>query len=285
LAKSAEQRLAEAADSWAVAISSRADTEGSLIAFGTRACEPVVLKVVRAYGDEWRCGEVLSALAGKGMVRCLAHAPGAALMERLEPGTSLAMLSECGRDEEATIALGDAIAAMSVVDGAGFPTVREWGRSFETFDPGACAALRSAMVTKARDLHFALCDTQRDVRLLHGDLHHYNVLRDTSRGWMVIDPKGVVGELEYEVGAMLRNPRGHPALQDSVVALRRIELVCSRLELNEQRALAWAFTQAVLSALWTIEDHGEVASNDPAVVLAECLESQVSARVPTRPRP
>ena len=42
--------------------------------------------------------------------------------------------------------------------------------------------------------------------LLHGDLQHYNVLLDKDRGWVAIDPKGVVGELEYEVGALLRNP-------------------------------------------------------------------------------
>jgi streptomycin 6-kinase len=38
------------------------------------------------------------------------------------------------------------------------------------------------------------------------DLHHYNVLSDSGRGWLAIDPKGLVGEVEYEVGAAIRNP-------------------------------------------------------------------------------
>ena len=56
-----------------------------------------------------------------------------------------------------------------------------------------------------------LCASQRGVRLLHGDLQHYNVLFDRRRGWVSIDPKGVLGEPEYEIGAALRNP-ARPAL-------------------------------------------------------------------------
>jgi streptomycin 6-kinase len=44
-------------------------------------------------------------------------------------------------------------------------------------------------------------------------LHHYNVLFDIeSAVWVAIDPKGVVGELEYEVGAIIRNPVENPGL-------------------------------------------------------------------------
>ena len=32
-----------------------------------------------------------------------------------------------------------------------------------------------------------------------------NVRFDSGRGWLAIDPKGVFGELEYEVGAVVRN--------------------------------------------------------------------------------
>lgn len=44
------------------------------------------------------------------------------------------------------------------------------------------------------------------------DLQHYNVLFDDARGWLAIDPKGVVGEVEYEIGAILRNPIERPDL-------------------------------------------------------------------------
>ena len=42
--------------------------------------------------------------------------------------------------------------------------------------------------------------------VLHGDLHHFNILAAERQPWLAIDPKGVVGEPVYETGALLRNP-------------------------------------------------------------------------------
>ena len=41
--------------------------------------------------------------------------------------------------------------------------------------------------------------------LVHGDLHHHNVLR-SKRGWLAIDPKPMLGEPEYDVASFLWNP-------------------------------------------------------------------------------
>lgn len=57
-----------------------------------------------------------------------------------------------------------------------------------------------------------LAASQDETTLLHGDLHHYNVLSDVRRGWLAIDPKGVIGEVEYEAGAIFRNPNEMPDL-------------------------------------------------------------------------
>jgi streptomycin 6-kinase len=49
---------------------------------------------------------------------------------------------------------------------------------------------------------------QRDCEgdfLLHGDLHHENMLFDASRGWVAIDPKGVIGPKLMECGRFLHN--------------------------------------------------------------------------------
>ena len=39
-----------------------------------------------------------------------------------------------------------------------------------------------------------LLATPRDVMVLHGDIHHGNILDFGPRGWLAIDPKGVSGE-------------------------------------------------------------------------------------------
>ena len=46
---------------------------------------------------------------------------------------------------------------------------------------------------------------QRDVRVLHGDIHHHNI-RQSSRGWLAFDPKGLVGERTYDCANTLCNP-------------------------------------------------------------------------------
>ena len=69
-----------------------------------------------------------------------------------------------------------------------------------------------ALVEPAHRIYEDLCATQRNPALLHGDLHDYNVLSDRARGWCAIHPKGVVGELEYQLGASLRNPIDRPDL-------------------------------------------------------------------------
>ena len=91
--------------------------------------------------------------------------------------------------------------------------------------------------------------------MLHGDLHHDNIVFDEQRGWLAIDPKGLLGEREYEFGAMLRNPTAKPELfTDASVIHSRVDIISECLVLNKGRILAWAFAQGVLSAIWSIED-------------------------------
>jgi streptomycin 6-kinase len=118
----------------------------------------------------------------------------------------------------------------------------------------------------------SLSESQTSVRLLHGDLHHYNVLLDANRGWLAIDPKGVIGELEYEVGAVLRNPFERPKVFLEPRSIeRRLGQFATRLNLNYQRMVAWGFAQAVLSAIWHVEDESEVGPSS-ALRLADILQ-------------
>jgi streptomycin 6-kinase len=112
--------------------------------------------------------------------------------------------------------------------------------------------------------------------LLHGDLQHYNVLYDNKRGWVAIDPKGVIGELEYEVGALLRNPMELPELYTQRATVeRRVEILASVLPLDRSRVLRWCFAQAVLSAIWGVEDGYKIERNHPALELARTVRSMI----------
>ena len=91
--------------------------------------------------------------------------------------------------------------------------------------------------------------------LLHGDLHHDNILQN-GNDWLVIDPKGVIGEPEYEVTAFIRNPIPELLTHADApnIILNRITHFAKILELSERRIIDWCFVQAVLAWIWALED-------------------------------
>ena len=269
------ERVEERIREWHVVVQETFETPSSVVAYGTRDDEPVVLKVIRQPGDEWRCGEVLGAFDGKGAVKVYESIEGAVLLERLNPGTSLAAVAMDGRDEEATEIIAEVIHRMSQSNTSpdGFTTAEGWGKGFQSYRASGDDQVSKRLVERGHNLYSELCASQRAVRLLHGDLQHYNVLFDSRRGWTAIDPKGVVGETEYEIGASLRNPFERPELfsrPDNIEA--RLRCYERRLKLDFTRALKWGFAQAVLSAIWTVEDGFEVDSRSPAIILATAME-------------
>jgi streptomycin 6-kinase len=293
-------RLEQHARDWRVIIDNTFETESSVIAFGARDVDgvgsrnqEVVLKVVKQLGDEWHSGEVLTAFKGKGFVRVYEHAPGAVLLQRLRPGNSLVELSLNGRDEEATDILAGVIQQMSSIESSMSsvdlptserespnprallqycPTVHDWAKAFERYIATGDKQIPMDLVMAGQRVYLDLCSSQQRPILLHGDLQHYNVLFDSDRGWLAIDPKGVFGEIEYEIGAALRNPFAQPELFLSRATIeRRLGQFTSRLNLNYERTLAWGFAQSALSAIWRVEDGFTVDATNPALRLAAVM--------------
>jgi streptomycin 6-kinase len=273
---SARERLIELAGAWRVVVEDSFETATSFIAYGRRGSQPVVLKVVKRPGDEWRSGEVLSEFDGRGVVRVYEHVAGAVLLERLTPGSSLIDLVLSGRDEEATAIVASVIRAMAPAKIGSptslHPTVQDWGTAFAWYASTGDRRISSVLVSDAHRLYDELCRSQTGARLLHGDLQHSNILFDHQRGWVAIDPKGLIGEAEYEIGAALRNPHEAPSLFMSPATIdRRIRQFASELDFDATRALSWAFAQAALSAVWMIEDGATLDAREPCIVLAETI--------------
>jgi streptomycin 6-kinase len=280
--KAMSERVEERVCDWGVVVQDTLETQSSFMAFGKRGDQSVVLKLIRQPGDEWRCGEVLAAFCGSGTARVYEYIEGAVLLERLNPGAQLASIALDGRDEEATEILADVIDRMSrpceSLDESSreaskaFVSARDWGKGFQRYLASGDHQIPTRLVEQARQLYFDLCASQRGVRLLHGDLQHYNILFDSDRGWLAIDPKGVIGEVEYEIGACLRNPYEKPELFASPQTVeKRLRCFEAKLKLNSDRALAWGFSQAVLSAIWSVEDGFAVDARNPSLRLADAI--------------
>lgn len=211
---------------------------------------------------------------GRGSVRLLAADvdAGAMLLERVEPGTPLFDLAD---DESATSIAAGVMRQLwrpAPVDHP-FPTVARWGEGFKrlrTRFPDGGPFLRP-LLEQAESLFAELLASSAPPVVLHGDLHHWNILRAGRDRWLAIDPKGVVGEPAYEVGAFLRNPlpylleRPNPA----GVTARRIAQLSEALGFDRERVRSWGLAQAVLSAWWCVEDGVECF--DQAIACAELL--------------
>ncbi len=185
------------------------------------------------------------------------------LLERLEPGTTLA---ELGDDVEATEIAASVMKRLfkPLPPEHSFPTIDRWGEAFHRVREkhnGGCGAFPAELFEPAFDLYFSLCASQEEPVLLHGDLHHYNILRAAREPWLAIDPKGLAGEPAYDVGPYLYN-RIEGVNDVREYTLRRIGQFSEVLGIDRQRLIGWGFAQAVLSRLWTFEDTGEVNEND-----------------------
>ncbi|HEY3581410.1 MAG TPA: aminoglycoside phosphotransferase family protein [Pyrinomonadaceae bacterium] len=269
--------VAAKAAAWNVTLEHIRETPSSLLGFGVRDDQRVVLKIAKGLNDEAHSGEVLRAFGTAGVVRVYEAELGAVLLERLDPGEELVSLVRQGDDDEPTRILADVIVRLAGHNApVGTATVADWSRGFDWYVQNGDQQIPSELVQEAHNLYRDLAASQRTTMLLHGDLQHYNVLYDNERGWLAIDPKGVVGELEYEVGALLRNPVELPKLfTQRATVERRLEILARALPLDRSRVLRWCFAQAVLSAIWGVEDGYKIGRNHPALELARTVRSMI----------
>jgi streptomycin 6-kinase len=218
--------------------------------------------------------EALRWFDGQGMARFLDGDSrlGILLLERVIPGTPLSSLEN---DDQATHIAADVMRKLwrPIPAGHHFTTVECWANGLARLRlkfNGGTGPFPASLVEEAESLFVQLLGSMDTAVLLHGDLHHENILASRRQPWLAIDPKGVVGEPAYEVGALLRNPRHilqSPQLER--ITARRLDLLAEILGLDRERLRGWALAQAVLSAWWAVEDHGY--GWEPAIHLAEIL--------------
>ncbi len=225
----------------------------------------VVVKVCSPTGEFAQEAEAMRLFDGHGIAQLLECDPGneVMLLERLEPGTPLSTLED---DEEATSCAAAVMHQLwrTAPQEHPFPTVARWGAGFarlRQYYGGGNGPFPAALLEEAETLFAELTASMAEPALLHGDLHHDNILAARREPWLAIDPKGLVGEPAYETGALLRNPL--PQLlerpQPGRVLARRVDQLAGELGFDRERVRGWGLSQAVLSAWWSVEDSGHVS--------------------------
>lgn len=218
---------------------------------------PAVLKQLKpgVGDDELRGGALLAWYAGEGAATVFDAADGILFMEWLE-GPTLGDAARGGHDEEATIALATLVRDLSKPRDADPPPLLPLRLRYQTlFDmaPSRWPAQSRDMLARATGIAHQLFDKPAPAVPLHGDLHHDNVI-GSPRGWLAIDPKGLLGDPAYEVANAFRNPFGALRLvADPARIMRMAEIFSARLGFPAKRMLAFAATHAALSICWNLE--------------------------------
>lgn len=225
---------------------------------------PVVLKVGFPAEELFTEMDALRLYGGHGAVKLLEadEAQAAMLLERVQPGRALVELED---DEASTRIAAGVMRAIwhPPPTGHRFPTVDRWAtrgmqKLREEFD-GGTGSFPKPLVEQAESIFAELLPAQEERVVLHGDLHHWNILSGEREPWLAIDPKGVVGEPAYETGAWLRNPNTTLLSVPDVAGTlaRRIAILSEELGFERERIRQWGIAQAILSAWWSYEDRTE----------------------------
>jgi streptomycin 6-kinase len=232
----------------------------NFVAFAKRGNEQVVLKM-GVPNDEMESEiEALRLFNGEGACRLIDcdEEKSWLLLERLHPGV---MLSTLESDEEATTIAAEVMQKIwrPAPENQVFIRLSDWFdglKELRAMFNGGTGPLNEKLVERVEgSVKEFLAENHRPV-LMHGDFHHYNIL-SSERGWLVIDPKGVIGPACYEVGPFLINPWGEllSGRDYQVMTKRRIDILHERLGFERERIHKWGLAHAILSAWWSIEDN------------------------------
>lgn len=250
-----------------------------------RAGREVVLKIGVPTDELKSEMEALRLFGGEGaatLIECLPK-EGAFVLERICPGTTLKSSGLTLRD--ATEVVGD-VATRLWRD----PPRRDhellylsrWFRSLDKLYERLVAQLSNNeetpkdLVVRGKKLLQRLLETTTKEKVLHGDLHHDNILQDADGIWRAIDPKGLIGDPHFEFGPFLRN-----AVRESGTDAELIEsfgVIAEQLakgtSLDSGRILAWGAAEELLSHCWSVEEGG----SGPSLRYASLLFTLLPAR-------
>ena len=253
----------------------RLDPDGPAVRTASSVLAPVrrdgarMMLKVPLVEEERRGGRLMAAWAGRGAAPVLASdADGTLLMARADdPGILVREASADGadadaRDDRATRILARAAARLHRVPREA-PVVAEavplavWFRELvEPARPLPRALDRGAAVARE------LLAGSGSAAVLHGDVHHGNVLRFGDGGcdgrggdddWRAIDPKGLLGDPGFDTANVLANPTPAIALRPGRLA-RRARVIAEETGADLDAVLAWAEAWCALSAAWDADD-------------------------------
>ena len=216
-----------------------------------------MLKIAREQEEKFG-GLLMCWWQGEGAARVLAWHEDGILLERAQGSRSLPQMVRDGDDRQATEILCQVVARLHAPRAEPLPELIPLHQWFNSLWPAAQA--HGGMLRLSARVAAELLTSPREQTVLHGDIHHDNVLDFGERGWLVIDPKRLYGERAFDYANIFCNPN-YGIATDPDIFQRRVVQICQLAGLERQRLLQWILAWAGLSAAWFMED-GEAADID-----------------------
>lgn len=173
----------------------------------------------------------------------------AMLLEQAEWQT----LDDLGDVDRATAEIGQLARRLAVPAPPDLPRLSdradEWEQTLhddaETLGHPLSQRALGAAIATVRELGRKQPDT-----MVHGDLHFGNVVRAQREPWLVVDPKGFVGDLAFDALRVLARGADSMLAADDLgaEARRRLSIFADAAEIEHERAVRWAQYDAARGA-------------------------------------
>ena len=224
--------------------------------------EEAVLKVGVPHRDFSTEMEALAIYDGRGINRLIDHDKelNAMLLERIRPGKMLSSISDKKKQAGAAAKIMVDLQSVPPPTGHTLPHFMEWVESAHGDAKGCVDPERARgyldQFPRVRAIMQAFMSEPEPQKLLHGDLHHYNILEDERRGWIAIDPKGVIGATCLDIGRFIGNtvdedvPRSEKRRQ----VIEALEIFSSTLGETFERVCLGAFVDKIVGCSWGLKD-------------------------------
>jgi streptomycin 6-kinase len=189
----------------------------------------------------------------------------ALLLERAKGERSLFDMAMKGEDDEASRIICRTIERLHAPRTTPLPDLVPLVKWFRELEPAA--RTYGGLFTRCAEAARLLLSEPRDLTVLHGDIHHRNILDFGERGWLAIDPKRVYGERGFDYANTFCNPE-LPIVRAQGRLRSQLAIICEEAGLEPQRMLHWIIAYAGLSAAWFLSD-GDTEGAESDMTIAD----------------
>jgi streptomycin 6-kinase/ubiquinone/menaquinone biosynthesis C-methylase UbiE/RimJ/RimL family protein N-acetyltransferase len=216
----------------------------------------LVLKLLSSEGREFEShgAEALKYFNELGAARVFKSDEWALLIEYID-GTSLKEFAENESDSLAVDVVCEVVKKIHSREDRRLPNFPSTNEYFKSLFARSEKINQDSIFKYGAQIARSLVQTSISSKVLHGDIHHENILSHSKRGWLAIDPQPLIGEPELELANSFFNPKGSSIVLRDVDRILRLSKKYSKyFGFSERRVLQYAIAYGCLKASWHLDD-------------------------------